>query len=112
MTFLETTWRYWYGCTLITFSFSRRMLGNTNDTSIWYMNYYSDGSYFPASINQRSSRLESLFADTSSIKMEYTSTPKISRSSEVGLRRPVSMTFDNLSGFVGFTSSLSKDSRL
>ena len=34
-----------YGCT---FSFSRRMLTNTNDTSIRFLNYYSDTNYFPA----------------------------------------------------------------
>ena len=37
---------------------------NTNDISIWYMNYSVNNSSFPASINQRSSRVEYPSVDT------------------------------------------------
>ena len=76
------------------------------------MHWYVDTNYFAASINQRSFRLQYPFADTSSIKKEYTWTPKRSRSFEVNLRRPPSMKIYNLSDCVNFTSSLSKDFRL
>ena len=45
-------------------------------------------------------------------KMEYTWTPKRSRSFEVGLRQPRFMKFDNSLDCVDFTSSLSKGSKL
>ena len=83
-----------------------------NDISIWYMNSSVDISYFPASINSHSSRVEYPSADTSSIETEYTSTPKRSRSFEVGLRRPQFMKVENLLGCVYFHSSLSKGSKL
>ena len=83
----------------------------TNDISIWYMNYYVGTNCFPASISPQSSRVEYPFADTSAIKMEYTWTPKRSTSFEVGLRQPPFMKFDNLSGCLNFTRSLSKHSR-
>ena len=46
------------------------------------------------------------------METDYTWTPKRSRSFEVGLRPPRFMKFENLSGCVDFTSSLSKGSEL
>ena len=66
------------------------------------MNYYNDTSCFPASTSQRSSNFEFLFANTASIRMEYTWTPRRSRSFEVGLLQPPSMKFDSLSVCVNF----------
>ena len=77
---------------------------NTNDISIWYMNYTVNTSCFPALINLRSSTVEYPSVDTSSTAMEYTWTPKRSRSFEVGLRQLWCMKFDNSLGCVDFTS--------
>ena len=76
MMLFETTWGFLYGCISMTSSSSRRMPMNTNNTSIWCMNCYSDTSYFPVSTDECSSSLEFLFADTPSIRMEYTWTLK------------------------------------
>ena len=76
----ETTWGSLYGCTSTTSSSSRSMQMNTNDISIWYMNYSFNISSFPASINPRSFGVECPSVDTSSTKMEYTWTLKRSRS--------------------------------
>ena len=91
---------------------SRRMRMNTNDISIWYMNYSVSTSYFPASKIPHSSRVEYPSVDTSSTKMEYTWTPKRSRSFQVGLRQLRFLMFDNSLDCVDFTSSLSKGSKL
>ena len=85
---------------------------NTNNISIWYMNYSVNTSSFPASINPSSSRVEYPSVDTSSTKMDYTWTLKTSRSFEVGLPQLRFMKFDNLLDYVDFTSSLSKGCKL
>ena len=85
---------------------------NTNDISIWYMNYSVTTSSFTASINPHSSGVEYPSVDTSLTKIEYTWTPKRSRSFEVGLRQLRFMKFDNSLDCVDFTSSLSKGSKL
>ena len=85
---------------------------NTNDIAISYMNYCVNTRYFPSSINPHSSRAEYPSADTSWTETEYTWTPKRSRSFEVGLRPRRFVKFDDLSGCVDFTSSLSKGSKL
>ena len=101
-----------YGCTSTAFSSSRRMRVSTNDIPIWYMKYCVNTSYFPASIIPHSSRVQYPSADTSSIETGYTCIPKRSWSFEVGLRPPRFMKFDNLTGCLNFTSSLSKGSKL
>ena len=85
---------------------------NTNDILIQYMKYSVSTGSFPASINPHSSTVMYPSVDTSSTKMEYTWTPKRSRSLEVGLRQLRFMKFDNSLDCVNFTSSLSKGSKL